>query len=112
MIEVVHCKKVPDCIYIGRPNPLGNPFTHKKGTKAEFIVETRELAVEAYRNYIWTKLKEKDEAIINEFKKLKALALTGELKLGCWCAPQACHGDVVKDLIERSILQDDARKKK
>lgn len=31
---VVHCKKAPYDVYIGRPGPWGNPFSHQSGTLA------------------------------------------------------------------------------
>ena len=36
-------------VYCGRGSVLGNPFSHKEGTKATFVVESRDEAVEAYR---------------------------------------------------------------
>lgn len=30
MTKVVHCKKEPYDVYIGRPSKWGNPFTHIK----------------------------------------------------------------------------------
>lgn len=110
MITVVHCKKVQNCEYIGRPNPLGNPFTHKSGTKAQHIVESREVAVASYRTYILKEIHTGNQAVINEFKRLKELAMAGDLNLGCWCSPQACHGDVVKDLLEKSMEQEQKKK--
>ena len=58
-ITVVHCKGNKDHYYIGRPNVLGNPFTHKENTKAEFVVESRNKAVEEYEKYIRNKIKER-----------------------------------------------------
>jgi hypothetical protein len=88
--KVVHCKVEPYDIYIGRPSPWGNPFTHKPGTLAKFQVRSREEAVQAYRNWIQT--------------QPQLLARIVELKgkiLGCWCKPQSCHGDVLKDLADQ-----------
>ena len=102
-IQVVHCRVDTECEYIGRPNPLGNPYTQKHGTKADFIVESREAAVQAYEEYILAEIKQGNAAVIKEFKRLKNLALKGDLKIGCWCHPKACHGDVVKKILERSI---------
>ena len=51
-MKVVHCKKESYDIYIGRPSKWGNPYSHLDGTSAEFKVNTRQEAIEAYRNYI------------------------------------------------------------
>lgn len=90
MTKVVHCKKDNYDIYIGRPTKWGNPFTHKIGTKAKYIVDTREEAVEKYREYI----KNKPE-LMNDLSELKGKTL------GCWCKPKACHGDILKELVEK-----------
>lgn len=85
---VVHCKHERYDVYIGRPSKWGNPFTYLLGTKAEFKVGSREEAVEAYRTWIQTQ------------PHLSAAAKT-ELRdkvLGCWCAPLACHGDVLLEI--------------
>jgi hypothetical protein len=83
--KVVHCKKEPYDVYIGRPSKFGNPFSHMPGTLAQFQVASREEAIEHYENYIratpWLLQAAKDE-------------LKGKV-LGCWCKPQACHGDVL-----------------
>jgi len=75
---VVHCKKENYDVYIGRPSKWGNPFSiGKHGTREEVI--------ELYRRYVLA-------------KREMLLAIRAELKgkiLGCWCAPLACHGDVL-----------------
>lgn len=73
-------------VYIGRGSKWGNPFTHVEGTKAQFKVGSREEAVEAYRNYI---LK---SPLMQDLHELKGKVL------GCFCKPQACHGDVLAEL--------------
>lgn len=91
MIKVVHCKKEPYDVYIGRPSKWGNPFTHIKDrqTKAEFIVETREEAIAKYREWIVTQ-----SNLLGDLYELK------DQTLGCWCTPQACHGDVLVELVK------------
>lgn len=83
--RVVHCQKKPYDVYIGRRNSRyglaeskwRNPFKiGKDGTRAEVI--------ELYEKYV-----------LNKPELRESL---GELKgkvLGCWCAPEACHGDVL-----------------
>lgn len=86
--KVVHCKKEPYDIYIGRPSKWGNPYSHKDGTLAQFKVATREEAVSKYKEYL-----------IHRPELLQSLhELKGKV-LGCWCAPQACHGDILIELL-------------
>ena len=88
--KIVHCKKDPYDVYIGRPSKWGNPFSHKDGTLAEFKVEDRDAAVDAY--YEW--VLRQDELITSLYE------LRGKV-LGCWCKPKRCHGDILVMLAER-----------
>lgn len=83
---VVHCKKEPYDVYIGRPSKWGNPFTHHKHpTAGEVIVESREEAIECYKNWLSTR-----PDLIEAAKK----ELKGKV-LGCWCDPLDCHGHIL-----------------
>jgi hypothetical protein len=87
--RVVHSKRDSYDVYIGRPSKWGNPFSHKNGTRARFKVATRDEAVDAYAEWIKT--------------QPHLMAALPELRgktLGCWCAPQRCHGDVLAMLAE------------
>lgn len=81
MCKVVHCKKQHYDIYIGRPSKWGNPFEIGKDG-------TREEVIEKFRNYI-----------LNSDLLYDIMELDGKI-LGCWCSPKACHGDVLKEIIE------------
>lgn len=82
--------KVPYDVYIGRGSIWGNPFSHMENTQAQFKVETREEAIEKYREWILTK-----PHLLKRLPELKGK------KLGCYCHPKACHGDVLVELIEK-----------
>lgn len=88
-----HHKSVPeDAVYVGRPSPWGNPFSHMPFDTAEFRVETRDEAVSRYREWITARLEKEPglrEQLISEL---------GGKDLCCWCAPQACHADVLIEL--------------
>jgi hypothetical protein len=94
MCKVVHCKKHPYDVYIGRPSKWGNPFSHKSDTLAKFKVDTREEAVLAFREYI---LNGEGKHLLNDLHELK-----GKI-LGCWCSPLSCHGDILAELSEISF---------
>ena len=87
MTTVVHCKKAPYDIYIGRPSKWGNPFSHKNGTLARFKVDTREQAILAYREYLRT------SPLLYDLMELDNKVL------GCWCKPLSCHGDILVEAI-------------
>jgi hypothetical protein len=77
-MKVVHCKREPFDVYIGRPTKWGNPFAQKMGY-------TREQAIAAYARY----LAENPSLVEDARRELKGKVL------GCWCAPQPCHGDLL-----------------
>ena len=79
--RAVHCKKEAYDIYIGRPSKWGNPFVIGKDGSREDVVEK-------YRSWIM-----KQEHLLTELSELEGR------RLGCWCSPQACHGDVLADLV-------------
>ena len=82
--RVVNCKKEPYDVYIGRPSKWGNPFKiGRDGSRQEVI------------------LKYKDMIISNtELIKQIPIELRGKT-LGCWCKPDACHGDVLVELVDK-----------
>lgn len=97
--KVVHCKKESYDVYIGRPSKWGNPFTHKQDGKtlAKYVVEDRDAAVNAYREWITNG---DGKHLLDDLHELK-----GGKILGCWCKPQACHGDVLLELLDKLTLQ-------
>lgn len=88
---VVHCKKQPYDVYIGRGGRWGNPFKiGQHGTRAEVI--------EKYRVQLWVQIQQGTVSIDD------LAALYGKT-LGCWCAPQPCHGDVLAQAAEWANLE-------
>lgn len=102
-IQVVNKYKhtpTPHDIYIGRGSPLGNSYSHMDNTKAEHKVATREEAIEKYSE--WLERARMNNPLINNYlDKIADLAKDNEVCLVCFCKPQACHGDVIKKLIEQ-----------
>ena len=75
-----------DAVYIGRPSKWGNPFSHLPSTIALYKVSSREEAISKFREC----LDEEDIQLIK--KELKGKHLV------CFCAPKACHGDVLLEI--------------
>lgn len=92
--RVVHCKKEPYDIYIGRPSMWGNPFSHKGSTIARYRVDTIEEALWEYERYLRHQIKAR-AITLNDIRKLKGRTL------GCWCKPGPCHGDILVEYINR-----------
>ncbi len=80
-------------IYIGRPSKWSNPYTHhKRKTLAQFTVETRAEAIEAYRKYI---TEGAGTHLLKDLHELK-----GKI-LGCFCSPSPlCHGYILAELAD------------
>lgn len=89
--RIVHCKREKFDVYIGRPSKWGNPFSHKPGTGAVEIVESREKAVLKFKQWI---TKGDGRHLLKDLDELRGKTL------GCWCKPLACHGDVLIELIK------------
>lgn len=81
-------------VYIGRPTQWGNPFSHLETSVAKYKVATREEAVDRYREWIMAPEQ-------SELRQLAKKLLKGK-RLGCWCKPLACHGDVLKEIADAS----------
>jgi hypothetical protein len=84
MDEIVVVNKRFDSydIYIGRGGPWGNPFTVQMYGRAGCI--------ELFERWIRSK-----PELIAQAK----IALAGK-RLGCFCKPLACHGDILKKVVE------------
>ena len=90
MTRVVNIYKAPYDVYIGRAGKgqsgyFGNPFRLEAG-------QPRGATIEKYREYFYNRL-----AVDPEFKR-RIHELRGKT-LGCFCAPQACHGDVIAEYL-------------
>lgn len=90
-----------DGYYIGRPSPLGNPFSHHSKSTA-VRVRSREEALEKYE--AWLEEQEEGSVVLKELRKLVAqYKEKGYLKLICWCAPASCHGHIIARKIEEML---------
>jgi hypothetical protein len=85
-------------VYCGRGSVLGNPFSHKEGTKAKFVVESRDEAIEAYRGYFKEQMLLNTEFLL-EMRRIYRIARVSEVNLICYCAPLACHCNVIRGFI-------------
>jgi len=102
-VSVVNIRDgTPYDVYIGRAvprrglkaSPFANPF--KIGPDGD-----RDKVIAKYRVYV-----------LSRPDLLEALADINYARLGCWCAPERCHGDVLAELIaEREAAADRATPK-
>jgi uncharacterized Ntn-hydrolase superfamily protein len=88
--------------YIGRGgnSPLGNPFSTKKDSLAEFIVKNHDECIDLYEQWLNLQIDNRNIEVINELKRLiKIYNQSGELYLSCWCKPARCHGDIIRKVL-------------
>ena len=81
---VVQCRKSTYDVYIGRGcgSVWGNPFvTGIDGTREEVIARHRE----------WVR---RQPELLYRLRELKGK------RLGCWCSPKSCHGDILAELAD------------
>ena len=89
--SVVHNLHDEFDVYIGRDVPergirgskWGNPFIMLDEGDAE-----RERVIDAYRDWIVTQ-----PELMSSLEELRGK------RLGCWCAPRRCHGEVLVELL-------------
>lgn len=90
-MRVVHCRRERYDTYIGRPSALGN--SHPLGKPCPVprcmgITHDRLGCIMAFY----------DDVRDSPALQAEILKLPDDAVLGCWCAPQACHGGVIKVL--------------
>lgn len=96
MTRVVNLNKEPYDVYIGRGSKWGNPFTtiSDRETLAQEVVETSEIALSKYREYVY-----------NSPHLMESLdELEGKV-LGCYCHPKPCHGDILLQILAQRKIQ-------
>ena len=72
-------------LYIGRPSVWGNPFViGRDGDRDEVI--------KLYKSWILCQ-----DDLLDRLPELIGKTL------GCFCKPEACHGDVLVDLVNRLV---------
>ena len=81
-IEVMNKHYQEYDVYIGRGSKWGNPF--KIGEDGD-----REEVIKKYEEYIRNK-----PELLQNLQELR------NKRLGCFCAPRACHGDILVKLVE------------
>lgn len=88
-------------IYIGRKGVVFIDGTRYPPVSSEFCNpykidknNDRNSVLKKYKKYII-------ERLCNEPELLEKLLAMKNKNLGCWCAPDACHGDILLSLIEK-----------
>jgi hypothetical protein len=89
MCTVVNKYKSQYDVYIGRGSIWGNPFVMQSESQRTEVIAK-------YKKHLW------DQIRTGEITKAQLIALDGK-RLGCFCAPKPCHGDVIKAAVEWAV---------
>lgn len=87
--------------YIGRGSPLGNKFTHLASVYPDVQrVATRDLACDLHAESFTKELVTHKEKLVMFLAMAYAvLQLDHEINLVCFCSPQRCHGQHIKEML-------------
>lgn len=100
---VVHLRRlkgkiVQDCdIYIGRTCNMGGWKLHESKWHNPYSVKQhgRDGALDLYKKYI----ESNQNNLLNDLHELAGK------RLGCWCKPNRCHGDILCELFKKKFQQ-------
>lgn len=77
-----------DAVYVGRPFKWSNPFIMRAGGN----LEERMRVLDLYKTYILDRYLDEKDNFARDLVELKGKDLV------CWCAPKACHADILLKL--------------
>lgn len=77
-------------VYVGRPSPLGNPFPLGPATSRAHVISQ-------YRD--WIARNEQQPEIAAALEQIRQLSSTHTVELECWCSPEPCHAEVIRDWV-------------
>lgn len=87
---------------------LGNPYTDikDKETKAKFICNSRDEALEKYSHYFDVMyngnidFRATVDVIYEDYKQGK------DIWLECYCHPKRCHGDIIAEKLQQRLIKE------
>lgn len=83
-----------------RTSPLGNPFRMRDKSQAE-----RNRVCDKYYNYFHENLNP-DKAppgFLEQLDEILQAAEKGDVTIGCWCVPDRCHCQTIKNYVDQQI---------
>lgn len=96
MILNLRTDDVSKAVRVDRKTRWGNPFELRK-----FI--DREACIAAFRQWLWGEIKSGKVS-------LSDLAALDGRDLACWCAPKACHADVLESAARWAVARLEEKK--
>lgn len=100
MIRVVNLRyykpqKDEILIKIDRSNKiLGNKFVMSSESE-------RDAVCDKYDAWFQAQIKNNNQVVLNELRRIYRIALKSNVALGCWCYPKRCHGLTIKMFLDQ-----------
>ncbi len=92
-LTVVNKHKVRNAdFYLGRGSPLGNPFIINDH-------QDRDKVCDLYEEYFKKVVNDRDKNLV--INQTEQKLLFKDVTIGCFCKPQRCHLDTVKEHIDK-----------
>ena len=91
MITIVNKHHGSSGVYVGRPTVLGNPYTLEEYTRTD--------AIARYRLWLRQQWQRHGEVHAAPLQLARRYHERGALTLACWCAPQRCHAEVIREAV-------------
>ena len=88
--KVVNLRRDKYDIYIGRPSDFGNPYLIGKDGD-------RETVIALFKDYFLRRVQ------VEPYFREAILELKGK-RLGCYCKPKPCHGDIIIEYLEGKTI--------
>lgn len=105
-IEIMNLRTVkpsePWDFRIDRSTPVGNPFNMINESRRDSVCDQ----YEKWFNEKWFVEETHSRTFFAYLQTLMAAHRNyGKLRLFCWCAPLRCHGQTIKEYLEKYTLQ-------
>lgn len=92
----LHTDDCRNAAYVARPSPLGNPYAIGRDGD-------RETVIAKYQDWLDRQIAHRDPVVLTAL-----LGIRPDQDLACYCAPQACHAEIIRDRLQAG-LQDSLR---
>lgn len=103
MIKIVNVTKTDEFdVYIGRRFKMGRYNFEESIFHNPFRINdsmNRKQCLDSFKDYLQDRCKE-DLDFAYQLYQLK------DKTLGCWCAPASCHGNVIKELVDKLEIEE------
>lgn len=83
--------------YIGRGSPVGNPYTVEEYGRSQ--------AIDLYKLWLNDQIAMKNSSVLDYLDRIATASVDRPdgARLVCFCSPRACHGEIIKHVINERM---------